>query len=320
MSRLETDISEQERDAIRAAAGWYARLSSGVPSPADEAEWALWHAADPLHQQAWQRIQAVREQVGRVPVRIARDTLRPRSTHPSRRELLGFAVLLGGAAWLGWRSDYRQAWQADYRSAVGERQTHRLADGSRLLLNTGTALDVHFDPQQRLLRLLRGEILVETAADTLQRPFLVDTPHGRVQALGTRFTVRTDEQGSEVIVLQSAVLVTPLQGSAQRVEAGQTGRFDDRGLAPVQRNAPGVAAWQQGSLVVVDRPLHEVLAELSRYRTGILRCDPAIADLNVSGAFPIDDTDLALAALESGLGLTVVRRTRYWVTLTQERG
>ncbi|TBU96306.1 FecR domain-containing protein [Stutzerimonas kirkiae] len=314
------DISEQERAAIRAAAVWYARLSSGAASQAEEAEWASWHAADPLHQQAWQRIQAVREQVERVPGRIARATLQQRAAYPSRRELLGFVVLLGGAGWLGWRSDYRQAWQADYRSAVGQRQSHRLADGSSLMLNTDTALDVHFDPQQRLLRLLRGEILVETAADGLQRPFLVETPHGRVQALGTRFTVRCGEQGSEVAVLQRAVLVTTAQGDVQRVAEGQTSRFDGQGISPVENNAPGVAAWQQGSLVVVDRPLHAVLAELSRYRHGILRCDPAIAALNVSGAFPIDDTDLALAALESGLGLQAVRRTRYWVTLTRAPG
>jgi transmembrane sensor len=36
----------------------------------------------------------------------------------------------------------------------------------------------------------------------------------------------------------------------------------------------------------------------------------------VSGAFPIDNTDLALAALESGFSLRVSRYSRYWVTVS----
>jgi transmembrane sensor len=62
--------------------------------------------------------------------------------------------------------------------------------------------------------------------------------------------------------------------------------------------------------------LAELLADLSRYRTGVLRCDPRIANLRVSGAFPIDNTDLALAALESGFSLRVNRYSRYWVNVS----
>ncbi|MGH8485657.1 MAG: iron dicitrate transport regulator FecR, partial [Pseudomonas sp.] len=66
----------------------------------------------------------------------------------------------------------------------------------------------------------------------------------------------------------------------------------------------------------IDRPLADVLADLSRYRSGVLRCDPRIAGLKVSGAFPIDDTDRALAALESGLSLRITRYSRYWVNVS----
>ena len=59
-----------------------------------------------------------------------------------------------------------------------------------------------------------------------------------------------------------------------------------------------------------------MLADLSRYRPGVLRCDPRIAQLKISGAFPIDDTDLALAALESGFALRVTRYSRYWVNVS----
>ncbi|MGV2837118.1 iron dicitrate transport regulator FecR, partial [Pseudomonas shirazensis] len=54
---------------------------------------------------------------------------------------------------------------------------------------------------------------------------------------------------------------------------------------------------------------------LGRYRHGWLRCDPSITALKVSGAFPLDDTDRALAALESGFDLRIERRSRYWVSV-----
>ncbi|MBR8657942.1 iron dicitrate transport regulator FecR, partial [Achromobacter sp. Marseille-Q0513] len=75
------------------------------------------------------------------------------------------------------------------------------------------------------------------------------------------------------------------------------------------------ASWSRGVLVADAWRLDDFLAELGRYRPGLLRCDPAVADLRVSGVFPLRDTDRALHNLERGLPVTVVYRTRYWVTL-----
>ncbi|MNH23072.1 fec operon regulator FecR [compost metagenome] len=87
-------------------------------------------------------------------------------------------------------------------------------------------------------------------------------------------------------------------------------------MGALRRNDASVGAWQQGSIIALDRPLAELLADLSRYRSGVLRCDPRIAQLKVSGAFPIDDTDRALAALESGFALRVTRFSRFWVNVS----
>ena len=52
-----------------------------------------------------------------------------------------------------------------------------------------------------------------------------------------------------------------------------------------------------------------------RYRPGLLRCDPAVAPLRVSGAFQLHDTDAVLAALPATLPVSVRYRTSYWVTI-----
>ncbi|MBV7476518.1 FecR domain-containing protein [Pseudomonas sp. PDM31] len=311
-------LSDIELKAISAAAKWYARLHSGVATESDRSAWNDWLAADPYHRQAWQRMAAVGEQMASVPGALASPALRDADL--SRRQLVRGVLLLSCASsigWLGWRSETSRSLFADLRTAVGERREVRLADGSSVLLNTDTSLNVRFDAHRRVLELLSGEILVTTAADPSQRPFKVLTRHGEVLALGTRFIVRSREPGGEVAVLEKAVQVSSAAGGAMmRVEAGQSVAFNGRSVGALRRNDASVGAWQQGSIIAIDRPLGELLADISRYRRGVLRCDPRIAQLKVSGAFPIDNTDMALAALESGLSLRVTRYSRYWVNVS----
>jgi transmembrane sensor len=312
-------LSAAELAAIGVAARWYARLQSGVATDGDRRECHAWLNADPAHRQAWQRITAVGEQMASVPGALASPALR--GADRSRRQVLRSVVMLasaGSLGWLGWRSETTQNLFADLRTAVGERREFRLADGSSLLLNTDTSVNLRFDGRQRVLELLRGEMLVTTAVDRSQRPFKVITAHGEVLALGTRFIVQSQNQGAEVAVLEKAVEVSAHgAGRKVRLEAGQRLNFNARELGPVGRTDASTGAWQQGSIIAIDRPLGELLADLSRYRTGVLRCDPRITDLKVSGAFPIENTDRALAALESGFSLRVSRYSRYWVTVSR---
>lgn len=309
--------SPAQREAIRAAARWYAQLSSGTASVDDQAQWQRWYDSNPLHQQAWQRMQAVGTTLGRLPRQLASSTLLS-AAHSRRQVLYGLTLLLGGAALttLGWRSELRQTWTATHRTAVGERRALTLADGSQVLLDTDSALDVQFDAQQRRLLLRRGQLSVTTAADPGARPFMVDTRFGRVLALGTRFIVSVDDRGSEVAVLEKAVQLTLGSTPPQRLEAGQRVTFGPAGSGSVRPNDASVGAWQDGSLIAINQPLGELLIQLSRYRPGFLHCDPAVAALKISGAFPITDTDLALAALQGAFPLSVHHRSRYWVTVT----
>lgn len=318
MSVFGPQLSASELQAISAAARWYAQLKSGAQTEQQRSAFNHWHAADPLHQQAWERMQRVDEQMASVPGRIAAPALRG-VVHSRRNVLRGVLVVASASslAWLGVRSETAQNLFADLRTRVGERREFHLADGSSLLLNTDTSVNVRFDGQQRLLELLWGEILVSTAADPLRRPFRVDTRHGQVLALGTRFLVRSSSRQGEVAVLEKAVQVHTREGGAtSRLEAGQRQVFSAGGLGSIKANDASVGAWRQGSIIALNRPLGELLDDLSRYRHGVLRCSPQIADLKVSGAFPINDTDLALAALESGFSLRITRYTAYWVSVS----
>ena len=162
-------------------------------------------------------------------------------------------------------------------------------------------------------------MLVETAPDTAAtpRPLRVATHEGLLQALGTRFTVRQGAGRTQVAVLQGAVRIAPGDGSATQVlTAGQRTRFDVRQIeAPVPVDAAGTA-WTRGMLLADGMRLADLVAELARYRPGLLHCDPVVAGLRVSGAFPVTDTDRVLSMLVSTYPVDAATRLGgHWVTL-----
>ncbi|MDM9541965.1 FecR domain-containing protein, partial [Klebsiella pneumoniae] len=93
----------------------------------------------------------------------------------------------------------------DYRTAKGAVSRQQLEDGSLLTLNTQSAADVRFDAHQRTVRLWYGEIAITTAKDAQQRPFRVLTRQGQLTALGTEFTVRQQDNFTQLDVQQHAV-------------------------------------------------------------------------------------------------------------------
>ncbi|MBB4845924.1 transmembrane sensor [Paucibacter oligotrophus] len=313
----EPDARPLDRAVARAAAQWLMRLHGGELSGAELQACERWRAADPEHERAWQRAQALAQRLGQLPRGPALAALnRPRGAgRPGRRQALGGLVaLLAGApaAWLLWPET-----SGEYSSAIGQRRELRLPDGSQLHLNTDTAITLHFGASERRIALRRGEIRVDTAADPgLQRPFLVDTAQGRLRALGTRFLVR-ELSGAQTLLLveQGAVEISPSQGAVRVLQAGQQSVFSNDGAQAPQPAAAQAAAWTRGLLFAHEMRLDEFAAELSRHRPGLLRCEPAVAGLRISGAFQLDRIDAVLDALPLTLPLRVVRRTRWWVTL-----
>lgn len=318
-SETKPQPSAQDLRAINEASAWFVRLGSETATAQDRHAWSHWLASHPAHRAAWNKVEQVCHQMGRLPGNIARPTLT--AAKVSRRAVLrsvGLVAGAGAASWLGWRTLPWNSWTADYRSAVGERRNVQLADGSSMLLDTDTAVDVSFDAQARILDLRSGAILVSTHPDSAitPRPFIVRTRQGTATALGTRFTVKTEDGWTHVAVLEKSVRIEPAQGHAAiTLHAGQQARFSLDGIDPLQSNNIATASWTSGNLVALDMPLGQLAAELGRYRRGGLGCDADVAQLLVSGSFPLDNTDQALAALTQGFPVKTSRILGYWTRL-----
>lgn len=327
----------------REAIAWQVTLWSGEADRNTVQAFEQWRLADPVHEQAWQRVQLVGGPLRAAPAAAVETALRPvagaggrnrgdkgiddspregerPATKPGRRrQLLGLGLVTISAWAVAERQALRSGWDtlaADFSTGRGERLGVTLADGSDLVLDTASAVSVRYDGLQRQLHLIAGRILVTTAVDAAGRPFSVTTGQGEVRAIGTRFSVGRFDDITEVEVAAGAVIVTPTAGAgAVEVGAGQRLRFAAGGSGPLQPLSPSALRWPEGWLVAEQRPLGELLAELARYRPGLLHWTEEVADLRVSGVFPLQDPDRVLAALAAVLPIEIGYRTRWWVTV-----
>ena len=302
------------------AADWLITLRYGGDAPSAQADIDRWRRRSPAHAEVWARAEALRGVFAQVPGAIGKEVLQP-PKRPDRRRgmgMLGALLMAAPAGWLAWRHMPWREWTADVATATGERKSMTLADGSRLVLNTATAVDIVFTAAERRVRLQAGEILVTTHADPspTYRPFLVQTPQGTVRALGTRFSVRRLDAGTtRVSVFADAVEIQAADGASRVLRAGEQADFTAGRIGDGVAVENSAAFWEQGMFLAQNARLADVLAEMSRYRSGVLRCDPAVADLRVSGAISLGDTDAGLALLARSLPLRIEQTSRYWVTV-----
>ncbi|MFJ4348261.1 FecR domain-containing protein [Pseudomonas sp. NPDC089401] len=310
-------------DVLDQAIMWMVRLQSGYADEHALQGCQQWRTLHPVHEAAWQALQNNEatfhnlSSLPGVPGGVARTTLeRMQHRQLGRRQLLqvlGTGLIVGTMGWQG--QEQIRLWGADYSTRVGERRTVMLADGTRLQLNTHTAVDVSFTNSQRLINLLQGEIFIDTGPDEGapdgRRSFWVQTAQARLQALGTAFAVRQEDSHTQLSVEASKVLIHQASGQ-QLVAAGEEYSISAAGSRKLQHREMDASAWTRGQLVARSLPLQALLMELARYQRGWLTCAPQVAELRVSGVFLLDDIDRALDALGDSMPVRVERFTRFW--------
>jgi transmembrane sensor len=308
-------------EVLEAAIAWKLCLDEGSGTPDERNDFMRWHAAHEEHARAWRQLGALDQRVHAAAGPVRHTLLQSRAGLRQRLGGLGGGLagllLIGGLLLGAGVPTLAPAyWLADQRTGTGEMRTLRLEDGTLLSLNTQTAVDIDFKGEQRLIVLRQGEISVETGhADS--RPLLVRTEEGRLRPLGTRFLVKREHDGTRLEVLQASVAAKPQNsGDEQVLGEGQQVLMSADGLGRVSPVAVGGDAWTRGMLVVDNVRLADLLATLGQYRSGHLGVTDEVADLRVSGSFPLTDTDLALASLLPALPVKIERHTPWWVTVT----
>nr|WP_288911428.1 FecR domain-containing protein [uncultured Pseudomonas sp.] len=310
---------------VEQAIQWLVRLRFNQADEQTQRTFEHWLQQHPEHVVAWQRVETLGDEFAGVPTQLARQTLNGTNHGMRRREslkLLGILATVSAAAWLG--RDYTPvpAMLAQQRSSTGEQRRFQLDDGSLIQLNSDSAVDSDFDAQRRLIILRRGEIIVNVGADQHSpraRPFWVQSRDGLIRAQSSRFLARELDDGTLVAAQEGSVTVFPGSGqtpASRSVQAGNHLLFTSSGARMFRDNGLDLWSWGDGVISARNMRLNDFIAELSRYRPGVLRCAEEVADRRVSGTFQLADNDQVLALIAQSLHLHIDYRTRYWVTVT----
>lgn len=261
----------------------------------------------------WKRL-AERLNVGGAEPSAARSTS-VRQHRPWKRSILamaaGVVALLGAYLFLQPGPDTgAAAFVAE--TGVGEREGLSLPDGSRVVLNPMSRLEVAagFGRDERVVS-LSGAAFFDVAEDSL-RPFLVDLGVVTLRVLGTEFAVSAYDGAAEahVVVASGRVAVRPggqpmetrrEVGPAQRATVDRAGGF----VTVDSADLDDYLLEQQGRVVLRSVPLARALEELQRwYDVKLEVTDPVLADRRITATFEFDPLGDVLHAIAMAVDAT----------------
>jgi transmembrane sensor len=309
----------------RQAAAWLARKDGEHWSAADQAQLDQWLALATAHRVAYLRLAAAWSEADLLgPGAAAPAEARRRSLPRFSQWRIAAAILVTAGATAAWFAAQTPPSEVRYETGLGAHRTYALKDGSRLTLNTATLLRARVDHGSRTVWLDQGEAYFDIAHDTAH-PFVVISGANRITVLGTKFTVRREAGGTEVVVVDGRVQVANEQMSnrppvilvkhQKALATPDTIRRSDESDAAIDQQL----SWREGKLVFDQVTLGEAAGEFNRYnKKKLVLADAEAARLKIGGRFDVDNIEGFASLLRRGFGLDV-RETNDTITIASSR-
>lgn len=299
-------------DLSRQATAWLVQLDDEPDNEALRVQFIDWLATSPAHLAAWEetdRVSGLMSATGPLPQSELQASASPARSAwfrrlPSARTLASLAM----AICLTWFAVPYLALQlrSDEITGTGKLRVVRLKDGSAVHLAPATAIAFSSTADGRILNLLQGEAWFDVAHDKA-RPFRVMAGDSTVTVLGTAFSVRRKEPGTDVAVQRGRVAVATRDGT-QRIElvAGQSLSLSADAATRGAIRPDRVASWRDGVAIVNDQSIGEVIDRIRPWYGGyIIARGPGLQSRRVSGIYDLRHADRALEALARAHKVTV---------------
>lgn len=193
--------------------------------------------------------------------------------------------------------DPRLAEGMNLRAPNGERLIAQLPDGTRVELGGGSEAQVRFTRDERHFALKKGDALFAVAHDA-SRPFRIATDRAGVKVVGTRFLIRETAADMRVDVFEGVVEIRAPAAMASTMRVRRGSRVTVGREVTIGRFDPSIEAdWRDGWVDEAAISLGD-LAELIARRTGaVVKVDPGLVGLQVSGRFRITQPEQLLDKL-----------------------
>lgn len=199
-----------------------------------------------------------------------------------------------------------------FTTAVGQRATIQLTDGSRVTLAPSSTLEIpsEFGRHTRDV-VLTGEAYFDVMASE-RAPFAVHTGNVRTDVLGTTFVVRryADDGYTRIAVTTGRVSVAAVgdRGSSARhptivLAAGMLGEVTDTiALATTVTDMSGFTGWTNGQLAFHHTPVAQALVTLERWYGYQFRVmDSVLLQRDLTATFDEKDSSNMLMTLRTVL-------------------
>lgn len=324
---MDADTPTNGRDVHLVASDWLIRLREAPGDAALQERFEAWLDEDPLHVQAWASVSDLFEFMQEARPAVSTAWPVPPRTR-SRRKWLGIPGRRGRAPLLaGMAAALLAIWLApgamlhlrsDHVTQAGETAAFSLPDGSSVRIGPKSAIAIDHGKGGRTVRLLAGQAWFDVRHDPAA-PFRVEAGTVRTTVLGTSFDVRRVGASTYVSVARGRVRVEEKDDAfaARELGAGQWLRIDpgDPMQAGVE-NPALLGGWRDGSLIVRDRPIADVIEELRPWYGGrILLLSPDLGRRRVDGVYDARDPARALAALAEQTGARLHRLTPWLIVI-----
>ncbi|MCP8892824.1 FecR family protein [Sphingomonas faeni] len=298
-------------DARAQAAHWYARLQTLPVSTQTLKEFFAWRRMAG-NRDAFIAVDRVYNQAGsladRPAILAATEQAMNRPAHPSGNRAVtvgtlaaaAVAILVVGVTLVA----ELPAGGDRYATRIGEQRKLMLADGSRVMLDTDTAMMVKFVNGARRVWLEHGQAYFTVAHDAA-RPFTVDAGSARVLATGTQFDVHRDGGMVDVTLVEGGVHISADDRPVTQLHAGQALTLNGGRVGPIKAvDTALTTAWTRGRIVLDGMTLQDAITAVNRYVDTPVRLDaPGFADARISGTVDTCDARSFTAAVTAVLPL-----------------
>ena len=323
-------IMSPKDDAIREeAAVWFARRRDGVHTLGEEAAFESWRGRSDVHariytetERAWEQWKPLQDsprmrEMSAAAMKATAPGQR-RATGRRWRPLLAAASLVAIAVSVGiWLLPLmKHTPPVTYSTGLGEQRTEQLPDGTRIVLNTQTTLQVRYSRERREVTMEHGEAMFEVVHDA-GHPFVVTTAEGSVTDLGTRFQIR-DEDGMAMVTLLQGKVEIATHDNREELVPGEQARYgaSTAGIDVRKVDTAAITSWMRGRLDFSGLPLAQAVAEANRYSAVKLRLgDPSLGSLPVGGSFRTGDNAAIAAALSAVFPVRVAHSDAHEIVL-----
>ena len=196
-----------------------------------------------------------------------------------------------------------------YVTTRGEQREVDLPNGGKLWLNWNTEVLVAQFDNEIHVDVVKGDAFLSVSGDQ-EHPLVIHAGKAFAYAPQTEIAIHSHSPEDAFFQVKKGVvtIASSEQSTARELGAAQQSYYYNGAGGEIQTaSLNSIAAWREGKLIFDERPLAEVLGELTHYTKQVVTIGTIQnADNPVSATYSIDDADNALLTLANAYDLELV--------------